>query len=115
VSTAWHIVDGVCNKHHNYNLDMEPGVRTLEMVQRLRSQIVDAVSVASSGPIDVLLSRTDLPHPYVVKALDVHPCLGKVAGRRLLDELGIPHGTRLGDLTDSQAGAIIHRCRCARG
>ena len=114
-STVWPTVDGGCIKHHNYNLDMELGVRTLEHVQRLRSQITQAIAISSSAPIADLLSRVDLPHPYVVKALDVHPCLGKVAGRRLLDELGVSHRTRLGDLTDSQSGAITHRCGCARG
>jgi ribosomal protein S13 len=47
--------------------------------------------------------------------MDVHPCMGKVAGRRILDELGIAHQTHLSRLTAAQVAAISQRCRCERG
>jgi len=94
---------------------MELQARTLEVVSTWRQQILEATRIASSGHIGDVLRRTDLSYPYVVKVLDVHPCMGKVAGRRLLDELGIAHQTRLADLTLFQVDDIGQRCRCDRG
>lgn len=94
---------------------MELQSRTLEVVRGWRLQISEAAVSSASGHIGDVLRRTDLPYPYIVKVLDVHPCLGKVAGRRLLDELGIAHQTRLSALTSSQVDAIGRHCRCDRG
>ena len=44
---------------------------------------------------------------YVVKLLDVSPRLGKVAGRRLMAELGIASLARVHELTDDQRRALI--------
>ena len=44
---------------------------------------------------------------YVVKLLDVSPRLGKVAGRRLMADLGIEPLSRVRDLTDPQRSALI--------
>lgn len=51
----------------------------------------------------------------LVKVLDVHPCLGKVAGRRLMDELGIDQSVRVGDLDERAAAGVENACRCNRG
>lgn len=93
---------------------MELQARTLEVVSGWRRQIREATDASAAAPIGDVLSRTDLAYPYIVKVLDVHPCMGKVAGRRLLDELRIDHRTRLSGLTHSQVDAIGRRCRCAR-
>ncbi|MEY3745352.1 MAG: hypothetical protein RLZ48_1030 [Actinomycetota bacterium] len=94
---------------------MELQTRTLEVVSTWRQQITDATRAASEGHIEGVLGRTDLSHPYIVKVMDVHPCMGKVAGRRILDELGIAHQTHLSRLTAAQVAAISQRCRCERG
>ena len=99
----------------NYNLDMELAAHTRDTVVAWRSQIASACELSSGGSLDRVLARPDLTHPYVVKVLDVHPCLGKVSGRRLLDELGIAHMTRLADLTSTQVAALARRCGCDRG
>ena len=94
---------------------MELQSRTLEVVRGWRLQISEATGIAAAGHIGDVLRRTDMPYPYIVKVLDVHPCMGKVAGRRLLDELGIAHQTRLSDLTLFQVDDIGQHCRCDRG
>ena len=91
---------------------MELQARTIEMVSDRRRQVTEATRLAASGPISGVLDRVDIPYTYVVKVLDVHPCLGKVAGRRLLDELGIAHRTRLGELVPDNRVAIEQACGC---
>lgn len=99
----------------NYNRHMELLARTRDTVSGWRGQIRTATELAAAAHLGEVLGRTDVPYPYVVKVLDVHPCLGKVAGRRLLDSLGIDHRTRLSDLTLRQVDAIAGGCRCDRG
>ncbi len=43
----------------------------------------------------------------MVKILDVHPRLGKVAGRRLLADIGVAPLARIADLTDDQRDRIL--------
>ena len=94
---------------------MDTRRKALETVREWRGEIERAVGAGASSPLAGVLSREDTGHAYLVKVLDVHPCLGKVAGRRLLDELGIAHQTRLSALTSSQVDAIGRHCRCDRG
>jgi len=45
-----------------------------------------------------------------VKLLDVHPALGKVVGRRLMDTLGLPPFITVAQLSSSQHAAILSAC-----
>jgi hypothetical protein len=81
-------------------------------VARWRSEIARAVDLGSSGPLAAVLDAAGCGHCYVVKALDVHPCLGKVKGRRLMAGLGVGPGVRLAELSDAQRGSLAAGCRC---
>jgi len=89
---------------------MESTNTDMEVVARLRSARVAAVLESSKGNIAAVL---EAPHDsyeaqvYVVKLLDVSPRLGKVAGRRLMAELGIAALSRVHDLTGDQRRALI--------
>lgn len=89
---------------------MESTKSDMEVVAQLRTSRVAAVLESSKGNVSSVL---EAPHDsyeaqvYVVKLLDVSPRLGKVAGRRLMAELGIEPLSRVRDLTDSQRTALI--------
>lgn len=82
----------------------------MEVVVQLRAARVSAVLESSKGNVASVL---DCPpgsyeaQVYVVKLLDVSPRLGKVAGRRLMAELGIASLARVHELTDDQHCALI--------
>lgn len=88
---------------------MESRNRDLETVRTLRSARVDAVRRAEAGDVVGLLSTEDpsTGAVYVVKILDVHPQLGKVAGRRLLADIGVAPLARISDLTPDQRDRIL--------
>jgi hypothetical protein len=89
---------------------MESTVSDFEMVKNLRNARVDAVIKAQKGQLaEVLSVEIDSleAQTYVVKLLDVHPALGKVAGRRLLADLGVVPFTRVGQLTNEQRNGIL--------
>lgn len=88
---------------------MESRVRDLVTVRALRSARVDAVAASAAGELASLLASTDgfTRAVYVVKILDVHPGLGKVAGRRLLAEVGVEPLARISDLTPGQTSRIL--------
>jgi hypothetical protein len=89
---------------------MESTVSDFEMVKSLRNARVAAVAKAQKGHLSEVLS-VDVDsleaQAYVVKLLDVHPALGKVAGRRLLADLGVVPFTRVGQLTIEQRNGIL--------
>ena len=88
---------------------METRTKDLETVSRLRSARVAAVSRSRNGDVEsVLLSdHSSLEaQVYVVKLLDVYPALGKVAGRRLMADLGIIPLARVADLTNQQLSML---------
>lgn len=88
---------------------METRTKDLETVSRLRSARVAAVSRSRNGDVEsVLLSdHSSLEaQVYVVKLLDVYPALGKVAGRRLMADLGIIPLARVADLTTQQLSML---------
>lgn len=92
---------------------MEMRAGDLEWVSSVRSAREKAVARSSEGQLSVILhsAPSDLAQQvYVVKLLDVHPRLGKVAGRRLLDDMGISHFARVSDLTASQIISILQAC-----
>jgi hypothetical protein len=89
---------------------MESTVSDFEMVKSLRNARVDAVVKAQKGQLaEVLSVEIDSleAQTYVVKLLDVHPALGKVAGRRLLADIGVVPFTRVGQLTNEQRIGIL--------
>lgn len=82
----------------------------MEVVAQLRTTRVAAVLESSKGNVaSVLTAPRDSceVQVYVVKLLDVSPRLGKVAGRRLMAELGITALARVHDLTEQQRRALI--------
>lgn len=81
-----------------------------EVVAQLRIARVSAVLESSMGNVASVLESplgSYEAQVYVVKLLDVSPRLGKVAGRRLMAELGIGALSRVRDLTDQQRRALI--------
>jgi hypothetical protein len=89
---------------------MESTVGDFEMVKNLRNARIAAVQKAQAGHLrDVLSVAVDSldAQVYVVKILDVHPKLGKVAGRRLLADIGVVPFTRVGELTAQQRESIL--------
>lgn len=89
---------------------MESTVSDFEMVKSLRNARVNAVEKAQKGQLAEVLSvdaESFEAQTYVVKLLDVHPALGKVAGRRLLADLGVVPFTRVGQLTIEQCHGIL--------
>lgn len=91
---------------------MEPRAADLALIENVRSARIAAVHQCSAGSVSPVLASCDdaVRFVYVVKLLDVHPALGKVAGRRVLGSLGLSHFTRVSDLTESQKSAILTAC-----
>ncbi len=89
---------------------MESRVSDFEMVKNLRNARIHSVQLAREGALQPSLKvPTDSMEAqvYVVKLLDVCPSLGKVAGRRLLSEIGVSAFARVGDLTELQRSQIL--------
>ena len=91
---------------------METDSAVIEEVRRVRSAIESALVESARSPLAMVLSAGEFGPAYVVKVLDVHPCLGKVAGRRLLREIGVGERTRLMDLPSHSRNELAARCRC---
>jgi hypothetical protein len=92
---------------------MEASVRDLTAVAQLRSARRVSVNLAASGKLNavfLLSPNSDESQVYLVKLLDVYPGLGKVAGRRLMADLGIGQFTRVSDLSDAQRAAVLLGC-----
>ncbi len=92
---------------------MEASVRDLEVVAQLRTARRTSVNLATSGHLNAVFlmsPHSDESQVYLVKLLDVYPGLGKVAGRRLMADLGIGQFTRVSDLTAEQRIAILQGC-----
>jgi len=88
---------------------METRTKDLETVSQLRSARVAAVSRSRGGDVESVLfsDQSSLEaQVYVVKLLDVYPALGKVAGRRLMAELGIAPLARVADLSTQQLSML---------
>ena len=82
----------------------------MEVVAQLRTARVSAVLESSKGNVASVLESplgSFVAQVYVVKLLDVSPRLGKVAGRRLMAELGIGALARVCDLPEQQRRALI--------
>jgi hypothetical protein len=89
---------------------MESTYTDMEVVAQLRTARVAAVLESSKGNVATVLQALPTSYEaqvYVVKLLDVSPRLGKVAGRRLMAELGISALSRVQDLSEAQRRALI--------
>lgn len=93
---------------------METPVRSLPTVEKWRREIESALAVSRAGDLAAALDAGRHAHALVVKILDVHPCIGKVAGRRLLTDEGIDHGVTVGLLPHEKLVVVGGRCRCSR-
>lgn len=51
----------------------------------------------------------------LVKVLEVHPSLGKVAARRLVAELGLDERTALSEVRPEQWSALVTRIESSNG
>ncbi len=92
---------------------MEVPLNDSMLVTRLRDGHRKAVASSASGNLSYVCSLPgDAPeaHVYVVKVLDVHPALGKVAGRRLMDTLGIDQFAHMSDLSADIKAALLLAC-----
>lgn len=98
----------------NYNFRMETDAAVIQTVREVRSSIDATLERSRREHLGSVLCGPDGGPAWVVKTLDVHPCMGKVAGRRVLRELGIEERTRLADLTQAQREQLSGRCRCVR-
>lgn len=92
---------------------MEAPLNDLMLVTRLREGHRNAVASSAAGNLSHVCSLpVDAPeaHVYVVKVLDVHPALGKVAGRRLMETLGIDQFAHVSDLSTDTKDALLSAC-----
>ena len=88
---------------------MEDRVRDLELMSQVRAVRHGAIEDARAGRLGAVFARCggDERFIYVVKLLDVHPQLGKVAGRKLLSSLGVSSFQCLGDLSSELMEQIL--------
>lgn len=94
---------------------MEQRTRDLEWVSRVRGARISAVAqVASGEPFRHVLRQLRVDQfggrTYVVALTDVHSCLGKVAGRRLMASIGLEPLVRVDELTDDHIEALSQCC-----
>lgn len=87
---------------------MSDRVADLDTIAKVRDARDAAVGAARDMRLAEVFSGDGLEQEvYVVKLLDVHPSLGKVAGRRLLDSLSVSHMHRVRDVSDADKAAIL--------
>ena len=87
---------------------MEVRARDLETVDGIRRARIALVASASTEPLERVLSATGpASRTYLVKILDVVPGLGKVAGRRLMQSLGLDPFVTVGELTAEQRSSLL--------
>jgi hypothetical protein len=88
---------------------MEDRVRDLELMSQVRAVRENAIEDARAGRLSSVFSRCEGDERliYVVKLLDVHPQLGKVAGRKLLASLGVSSFQCVGDLSSGLKEQIL--------
>jgi hypothetical protein len=88
---------------------MEDRVRDLELMSQVRAVRQIAIEDSRAGRLSSVFSRCegDERFIYVVKLLDVHPKLGKVAGRKLLASLEVSSFLCLGDLSPELMQKIL--------
>lgn len=93
----------------NYNFFMESRSRDLETIAAIKVAREKAVECSRLGQLrSVLDAPSEFEQTiYVVKLLDVHPRLGKVAGRRLLRSLGVSQFDCVKDVSSATVMTIL--------
>ena len=87
---------------------MDTRARDLETIESARCARIALVESARIEPLDAVLSATGpASRTYLVKVLDVVPGLGKVAGRRLMDSLGLDPFITVGELSPEQRSSVL--------
>jgi hypothetical protein len=92
---------------------MESTIRDVQRVAEIRARRIQAVQFSSSAKLAEVFSSSSTglyDAVYLVKLLDVHPALGKVVGRRLMDTLGLPPFATVAQLSTAQYAAILSAC-----
>ena len=90
---------------------MESTIRDIQRVTQIRACRVQAVQLSSTANLaQVLASPKSYGAVYLVKLLDVHPSLGKVVCRRLMETLGLPPFVTVAELDASQQAAVLSAC-----
>lgn len=92
---------------------MESTHRDLQRVAELRAHRVQAVEHSSQAQLRTVFESDNHDNfcaVYVVKLLDVHPRLGKVAGRRLMEVLHLDSFARVGDVSVEIRNVILEAC-----
>lgn len=88
---------------------MESRARDIEMISAVKLARDHALEKSRLGKLSSVLEQPSDHEKliYCVKLLDVHPRLGKVAGRRLLSSLGVSQFDCVGDLDAVTIDAIL--------
>ena len=92
---------------------MESTHTDLQRVARIRANRVLAVEHSSLAQLRTVFescNKDKFSAVYVVKLLDVHPELGKVAGRRLMEVLHIESFARVSDLSVEIRNVLLEAC-----
>lgn len=90
---------------------MESTIRDVQRVAEIRACRIQAVKLSSTANLaQVFDSPNAYGAVYLVKLLDVHPALGKVVGRRLMDTLALPSFVTVSQLDSTQQKAILSAC-----
>jgi hypothetical protein len=90
---------------------MESTIRDVQRVAEIRACRIQAVKLSSTVNLaQVFASPNTYGAVYLVKLLDVHPALGKVVGRRLMDTLALPSFVTVSQLDSTQQKAILTAC-----
>ena len=90
---------------------MESTIRDVQRVAEIRACRIQAVKLSSTANlVQVFASPNTYGAVYLVKLLDVHPALGKVVGRRLMDTLALPSFVTVSQLDSTQQKAILTAC-----
>lgn len=87
-----------------------------EGIRRHRRWLVDEVAAGALAPEDLLVAGQGDPRIAQVKAVvlaEAVPGVGKVLSRRALAALGVPDGTRWGELTPTMAASVVASLRQA--
>lgn len=82
----------------------------LRRVRTAREQVIAGVaggSITLGEALELAASQREVESCYVSKLVEALPAVGKVRGRRLLADIGVPVRSRCGDLSPEQRRAIL--------
>ena len=96
---------------------MSSRAQVLEDLRGARAAREDVVARVAAGSLslaealELAATRRDVAACYVTKLVEAVPGVGKVRGRRLLAELGVPPRQRCGELTVDLRDALLGALR----